>query len=708
MEDTIQVIKASDKYSFYVSNSPDTPAKTLHLFFDSGFDGRKEAFIKNAFFQKLFFENLPLSTAKDKTQEYAKVDKFVERYLDTMYNSINKFHLPEKHIISDLENDPNIDDKIIKHVTDSPQDNTVMSFLNNNGKTDVLSKTGYLSHPYLEIHSIQKWFDKKINFLKENGRISESINPSEKEIFQTLLDKAAYLTDDKKQIVYYPDHDPGINENFNSIAEIIHQGLQEQYRTKQKGYLTDYVQDELNEDYSGIYLDDYLDNICTEALNPLKKKYPFMDEVSVTKKLFDLAQNNTVTDTLHDIRDLYIPITIVMKSEELNKDFSVKNMENIPERYRPDDYCAMYYLVKNQGYKDSDFQNLMNVEQNDNFLKSVRDELKNCSSDSNVLAFLVQMNLTDLQKTADSFIDKSLKYINLSKNTACGLYDPWNGGGSLMDINLNQNMSVSNKHIQTIAPDGFFGYSLESIYGKVFEYENAFPSETPVSVKKLEPQNKPLKNLELYFNQCNQLLSKSLFHEYSVLLDEREGVDYSIDNNTKKPFSGINQLVAQQIRKNENYENPNFSRYGKNIEFDKESDSSILSHAFSVYDPVKNETFEHFYFNHDQLSKHPPDYEPVKADGVSLPNIPCYQNNNIDILRHDVHNYFASLFSGEKYVPSAQTKKNAKELGEMLAYKVFSLSHFCNQAQNNINENIKSFKNNKNEKEEIVLKRGRK
>jgi len=55
--------------------------------------------------------------------------------------------------------------------------------------------------------------------------------------------------------------------------------------------------------------------------------------------------------------------------------------------------------------------------------------------------------------------------IILDKGTSCGLYDPWNGAGSALDIVLEKDVVLPIKYIDSTMPDGCRGYSVENIYG---------------------------------------------------------------------------------------------------------------------------------------------------------------------------------------------------------------------------------------------------
>lgn len=55
--------------------------------------------------------------------------------------------------------------------------------------------------------------------------------------------------------------------------------------------------------------------------------------------------------------------------------------------------------------------------------------------------------------------------IVLGSNSMCGLYDPWNGAGSLLNIALDKEVILPYKYIDSALPDGGRGYGVANVYG---------------------------------------------------------------------------------------------------------------------------------------------------------------------------------------------------------------------------------------------------
>ena len=112
------------------------------------------------------------------------------------------------------------------------------------------------------------------------------------------------------------------------------------------------------------------------------------------------------------------------------------------------------------------------------FLQSMRVELANLPSAMSTVTFLVELTLEQLielnrlirlQDRNGHCYDARQKpycgYIILDKDTETGLYDPWSGGGSVFEIQLERDVRLPVKYIRSALPDGGDGYSIDSVYG---------------------------------------------------------------------------------------------------------------------------------------------------------------------------------------------------------------------------------------------------
>ena len=146
-----------------------------------------------------------------------------------------------------------------------------------------------------------------------------------------------------------------------------------------------------------------------------------------------------------------------------------------------DNKASIVWLSKTQGYGKKEMSLELkkgDVSEPNGFLQSLRQELVNQPSHISMLTFLVEMSLEDLielnkgirlQERNGRFYDATkipyCGYIVLDKRTETGLYDPWNGGGSIFDIQLEKDVRLPIRFIRSALPDGGDGrYSIESVY----------------------------------------------------------------------------------------------------------------------------------------------------------------------------------------------------------------------------------------------------
>lgn len=220
----------------------------------------------------------------------------------------------------------------------------------------------------------------------------------------------------------------------------------------------------------------------------------------VTKNLVDRG----VTDDLdeEDVRDVFclmggyvdydeshfldqnICVNLVLDTGDCNYDFTL----NTPIRnywYRDsttfDDDSSLLWLVRQQGYRKSEIVKALKAQNGypeDKFLRSVVEEIENAPNMMNEVVFLVSMTLRKWFELRREFKQEEAGtvkyyprqsrgrgYIVLDKGVTCGLYNPWNGGGSLLNIKLSHDVKLPLRYIHWYGYDGEQGYSIQSIWG---------------------------------------------------------------------------------------------------------------------------------------------------------------------------------------------------------------------------------------------------
>lgn len=148
-----------------------------------------------------------------------------------------------------------------------------------------------------------------------------------------------------------------------------------------------------------------------------------------------------------------------------------------------DEKSSLLWLALQQGYTREQLVNALNEGDQSNphgFLESVRVELANLPSSMSTVTFLVKMNLRQLillnrciklqernGLNYDATKNPDCGHIVLDKKTMCGLFDPWSGGGSVLEIELEKDVEIPIKFIRSALPDGSDGYGVDDVYGLI-------------------------------------------------------------------------------------------------------------------------------------------------------------------------------------------------------------------------------------------------
>jgi hypothetical protein len=528
----------------------------------------------------------------------------------------------------------------------------------------------------------------------EKGLLYMTINPNKKEIFEAL---GIDWRDDPENDPYIKirplDTTAGDNEY---IDEIIKKGILRQLKNKKEGELISHVESELtNLEYTDLRGEHQLCEICEEAFKTLNNDYPNMTDFEKPDDLYNyVCDNNYYTfDFDSDIRERNIPLILSLNSEKIEGYFP---QEETP--YNIEYFKLANYLIQGQGYSDKDFNETLVNNQRDKFLQSVREELRNMSSGSNYMSFFVELEYKDLPRLYNKICNpkdpnyEDVKYITLEAGTTCGFYDPWNGGGSLLNITLQQLMSIPLEHIHSIAPDGYLGYKVADIYGDFPDTREANVSSEPVPIQKVIHETQPIQNIELFMKTTNDYLSESLRNESSVLLQSTEKIDYSIDSATGKAFNGINQLVAQQFRKEHNFDNSNFTVYKDSFKIKKDETALIINE----YNQKDNTNIQKMYYNHDQIVNPPVSYYPSKQRNLDKINFSCDTKNRYEeILTKNIFNYYKSIYGGGEYHPNVDLTLYNKEIANEIKTNNLSIIKCAAKANNIITDHIEKQNINK-------------
>ena len=163
-------------------------------------------------------------------------------------------------------------------------------------------------------------------------------------------------------------------------------------------------------------------------------------------------------------------IDIIVDTGDGNTDFSLNNpFPNWYGEYGKElsDESSILWLAKQQGCSEKVLNKALTDGKfgGSKFLESLREEVKNCTTSMNALTFFTDMTLKEAIDLNEKLSKGLVKSLTISKDATCGLYDPWNGAGGLLNITLDKDVKLPAEFIDSARIDGSRGYSAESIWG---------------------------------------------------------------------------------------------------------------------------------------------------------------------------------------------------------------------------------------------------
>lgn len=116
---------------------------------------------------------------------------------------------------------------------------------------------------------------------------------------------------------------------------------------------------------------------------------------------------------------------------------------------------GLVWLAKQQGYSLEQVIDALTGESAKDpktFLETVRQEIDN-GFDCEALTFCVKMTLGQAIELKEKMKENAAGSIVLDKRVECGLFDPWNGGGSALEINCEKDVEIPFTNIWKIYID---------------------------------------------------------------------------------------------------------------------------------------------------------------------------------------------------------------------------------------------------------------
>lgn len=249
------------------------------------------------------------------------------------------------------------------------------------------------------------------------------------------------------------------------------------------------VLDEWSNNYND-YSYEELKDLAQEVLKNLNQDLLNAAE----KEDFDL--NEYVKDyVLENYRYEYDPqdlnrdvcVNIIVDTGDGNYDFTLNSEREIHEEtedetiYYLPKKAALTWLLKQQGVMDE--SGTISDKSESNLIKSALEEIENCTYEMGQLTFLVNMPLIECCELIEQINQESVltpKYepylsagtgaLTLGKNCECGLFNPWNGAGSCLELQLEKDVVIPFKYIHEIRLDSVETsrsgkYSIHDAYG---------------------------------------------------------------------------------------------------------------------------------------------------------------------------------------------------------------------------------------------------
>lgn len=237
------------------------------------------------------------------------------------------------------------------------------------------------------------------------------------------------------------------------LEELLWEWYDEVEYEERKYVLAKFIEEQNIEDENNTIREELL-----EVLYDLEIKYP---EEHFLNQKFDVDIFLNTGDVNYDLAVNEIYPHYNSRGEEKIQDIKEEN--------------CLLWLARKQGYNKRQFYNYFYKDQLPNgkkspLLKSMYNELYNCTSHMNQLTIFKKMTLKELIE-----LKESKEPLNITKDYTLGLVDTWSGAGGLLEIELEKDFKLPRQNIQCITIDDTIKYGVKSIYGDTWMYEDKPP-----------------------------------------------------------------------------------------------------------------------------------------------------------------------------------------------------------------------------------------
>ena len=157
---------------------------------------------------------------------------------------------------------------------------------------------------------------------------------------------------------------------------------------------------------------------------------------------------------------------LIVDTGDANTDFTLNPNDMTTEEEIEDlsPKASIVWLAETQGYDIEQLKEALRGNYGDSkFLKSVYEEMINNIGSLSALTFLLRATVKDLLRVKEESLD-----VKVSPSVVCGFFDVWNGGGSLLEIELEKPVTIPNEYIWAFEPDAKgsrVAYTVDDVYG---------------------------------------------------------------------------------------------------------------------------------------------------------------------------------------------------------------------------------------------------
>ena len=229
--------------------------------------------------------------------------------------------------------------------------------------------------------------------------------------------------------------------------------------------------------------------------DPWEAFYDWLDSAyneAVDQAWFDLAsacaedleiEHETAWEFLTEMVEVRLPeqhfldqeihVDILVDTGDANYDFICNNIAPAWGGCDPDEAHAeasIFWLAGQQGYGMERVTAALKGEETESaFLESLVREVENEASSINVLTFLCTMTLGQWIEVRENWMQASRRgALRIEKDAVCGLFDPWSGAGSTLDLELEHDVVLPMELAHEITPDVcLYRYGVDEVYGLV-------------------------------------------------------------------------------------------------------------------------------------------------------------------------------------------------------------------------------------------------